>query len=637
MPQERRREEDGSAPFPDRGWVLAETGLSAASDPDMDRFARLVSSLLDAPIALVSLVTEDRQVFPGMIGLSEPWATLRATPLSHSLCQHVAADDQPLVLPDTRLDHRTCTNPAIDDLGVVAYAGMPLSDGNGRVLGTLCAIDTKARVWSRQQLRDLGDLAAACSADLRLRMASRSAQRARHSAEDAREAAGKAQALAIHSQILAERSAKREQALSEQARVALSRSELLLRAAEDLAGAASLIDVRRRVRDLVSGDLKPSYVGISLVEGQVLRRVGDPEVSYFVEDSHGVYTVQDGWPSARAAHERRMVLVPDRAALIEEYSAEAVVGFDSLGLATAVCVPLLGSRQVVGVMMLGWEMPYEIDTQERAVLTTIAGYAAQAVERALFVEERITVAHQLQEAMLTELPAHSGLELASLYRPAADNDMVGGDWYDAYHLPNTANGAEAPLAITVGDITGHDIHAATLMGQLRSMLRQADLDHPGQGPARAVEALEYACSALAVEASGSLVHAHLLPGPQGWSLNWTNAGHPPPLLAPHQGPVIRLELHDRLFFPGLESGTRTTHEHLLAPGSLLLLYTDGLVERRGHDIDTAIDHVAALLDALDHDSLPVLLKRLVERVAADRTDDDIVILAVRVPTTPPEQ
>lgn len=82
--------------------ALREVGLSAASDEGMERFARLVASVLGVPVALVSLVEADRQVFPGIIGLAEPWATSRQTPLSHSLCQRVAASGTPLVLPDVR-------------------------------------------------------------------------------------------------------------------------------------------------------------------------------------------------------------------------------------------------------------------------------------------------------------------------------------------------------------------------------------------------------------------------------------------------------------------------------------------------------------------------------------------------------
>ncbi|MET8253027.1 GAF domain-containing protein, partial [Micromonospora sp. NPDC005197] len=159
--------------------ALADTGLDAVPDEAFDRFARLVSDLLEVPVALVSLVSADRQFFPGAVGLPEPWSQRRQTPLSHSFCQHVVDIEVPMVLPDARLYPRVRDNLAIDDLGVVAYAGMPLTDLSGRVLGSLCAIDNKPRAWTAGQLRTLADLAAACSSELRLRIALDGAQEAR--------------------------------------------------------------------------------------------------------------------------------------------------------------------------------------------------------------------------------------------------------------------------------------------------------------------------------------------------------------------------------------------------------------------------------------------------------------------------
>ncbi|MFD0070128.1 protein serine phosphatase, partial [Streptomyces sp. NPDC127574] len=114
-------------------------------------------------------------------------------------------------------------------------------------------------------------------------------------------------------------------------------------------------------------------------------------------------------------------------------------------------------------------VPHEIDLVEQAVLASIAGYTARAVERALFVDNRINAARQMQQAMLADLPDLHGLELAALYRPAADTDLVGGDWYDAYLLPTADQGGEDStsadqLAVSVGDITGHDMTATTLLG-----------------------------------------------------------------------------------------------------------------------------------------------------------------------------
>jgi serine phosphatase RsbU (regulator of sigma subunit) len=289
---------------------------------------------------------------------------------------------------------------------------------------------------------------------------------------------------------------------------------------------------------------------------------------------------------------------------------------------------------------LGWDTPHQLDVTERAVLTAIAGYTARAIERALYLDQRVTVATQLQQAMLTDLPAAPGLQLGALYRPAAAGELVGGDWYDAYPLtaargpqPSGEAGLEPVLALTVGDITGHDLRAATIMGQVRSMLRQADLDHLDRGPAAAVTAVENACTVLGLDATGTLVHAHLSPAGGGaWHLSWTNAGHPPPLLLERPGGQPgRLALADPLLWPGLTGSPRTSQQLLLPPGATLLLYTDGLVERRDGDIDDAIDRAAAALSAAPADHpLTALLEQLAAEIADPSAADDMVLLAARI-------
>ncbi|MET7746682.1 SpoIIE family protein phosphatase [Streptomyces sp. NPDC005385] len=568
----------------------------------MDRFARLVAGVIGVPVALVALVESDRQVFPGMVGLEGDWAQARQTPLSHSLCRHVVADREPQVFADVRKDARTQDSLAIGDLGVIAYAGMPLVDADGVVLGSLCAIDTRPREWTPAELSLLEDLAAACSAELQLRIVSR------------------------------------------RYRTSLDRSQLLLRSADALADTTGLADVRQQVRDLLSSDLKPAYVGLVLVEGagrDRLRRIVDSTGYALMERTYETYRLQDAWPTARAVRENRTITVNDPAELRRDYAPEALDAFESLGLHSSVCVPLPGTVIPLGTLVLGWDGPHEIDIVEQAVLASLAGYTARAVERALFVDNRIDVAHQMQEAMLTALPAVTGLELTALYRPAAETDLVGGDWYDAYLLPTAAQGGEDSsvadrVAISVGDITGHDMQAATLMGQIRSMLRQADLDHAGHGPARAVSAMEHANTRLQINASGTLIHAHLRPHPQTengtWELTWTNAGHPPPLLVTPDGVVEHLDQHGILLYPGLGNGQpRTENQRLLAPGSLLLLYTDGLVEHIGTPVETLIDAAGRLL--AENRTLPLdeLAALLADQLAGPHATDDVALLALRIP------
>ncbi|MFI1151038.1 SpoIIE family protein phosphatase [Streptomyces sp. NPDC020817] len=586
----------------------------------MDRFARLVSRLLRVPVAFVSLVEEDRQILPGLYGLLQPWAAARALPPSHALCRSVVDSGQPLVVPDARTDERLRTSPAaVEDLGVVAYAGMPLTDADGIVLGALCAVDHEPRTWSDGELSDLEDLAAACSAELCLRILSAQSRSVQKVLETARAGADRARSDA--------------QRLERDAQAGLDHAELLLRASEELARTSGLEDVRRRLRDLFVGAGKPSYVGLLVAEKDELHWVPDPDIEHAVEREVLTMPVTAAFPSARAMRERRPVFVPDREALVADYGPEAVGFFDRMGFTTVLCLPLWGSRSVLGVLAVCWAKRHEVGVTERATLTAASGYIAQAVERALYLDERVSVARQLQEAMLTDLPLADPLEISALYQPAAVGDMIGGDWYDAYHLPPASAGGSRALMVTVGDITGHDMHAATIMGQIRSMLRQATLDHPPYSPATALTALDAACSILPVEASGTLVHARLAPaenGP-GWTLTWSNAGHPPPLLRTPDGRVTVLVEHDILLHRSLGPFLRTEARRDLPPGSTLLLYTDGLIERRGHDIDASIARLGALL-ARHGDRPPAeLLRRISSRPADDAPGDDVVVLALRAP------
>ena len=153
--------------------------LDTPAEEAFDRFTRLASRLLRVPVALVSLVDADRQFFKSAVGLPEPWATWRQTPLSHSFCRHVVAAGRPLVVEDARRHPLLHDNLAIRDLGVIAYAGVPLAVAGGGVLGSFCAIDTQPRAWSADELSILEDLTASVVAEIELRRAARRAERER--------------------------------------------------------------------------------------------------------------------------------------------------------------------------------------------------------------------------------------------------------------------------------------------------------------------------------------------------------------------------------------------------------------------------------------------------------------------------
>jgi GAF domain-containing protein len=153
--------------------VLAELAVNAESSAEaLDRIARMACRLLDVPVALVNLVGADRQRFVGCGG-PEPWASMGEMPLTGGFCPFALGTDEAYTLEDARLDPASAANPAVVQLGVVAYAGVPLRATGGEPIGTLCALDYKPRAWPPEDLALLADLASGVIAELQLLAATR--------------------------------------------------------------------------------------------------------------------------------------------------------------------------------------------------------------------------------------------------------------------------------------------------------------------------------------------------------------------------------------------------------------------------------------------------------------------------------
>ena len=297
-----------------------------------------------------------------------------------------------------------------------------------------------------------------------------------------------------------------------------------------------------------------------------------------------------------------------------------------------VAVPLPGGSGPIGAVVLGWPVPHAVEPADLLTIATIAGYAGQALDRARVLHHRISVARELQNAMLTTLPKIEGLPMAARYEPADARENVGGDWFDAAPLVDPLHPDVQILAVSVGDIIGHTLHAATIMGQVRSMLRQSAWDHPGGPPSVILGAFETANLGLGLTAAGTTVVTHLCrTRDDGWTMTWTNAGHPPPILLLPDGTAEVLSEHDALFGFALTSSLpRRDHQRDIAPGSTLFLYTDGLVERRDSDIDTGTDALLAVLDEVRDRTPQEIVDATVSRLAAD-SPDDVVAFAIRFP------
>jgi PAS domain S-box-containing protein len=155
---------------PDRLAAVRHTNLlDTPAEEAFDRVARMAARLLDVPIALVPLIEDDRQFFKACVGLPEPWASARQTPLSHSLCQHVLVARQPLAIGDTGRDPLARENPLVRELGLAAYLGVPLIDASGYALGSMCVADHRPRDWTPEQVAILTDLGGLVMTQIQLR------------------------------------------------------------------------------------------------------------------------------------------------------------------------------------------------------------------------------------------------------------------------------------------------------------------------------------------------------------------------------------------------------------------------------------------------------------------------------------
>ncbi len=143
--------------------------LDAETERAFDRLTELAAQALDAPVSLISLVSDDRQFFLSQCGLSGDAVRTRGSPLSHSFCKHVVWNCTPLVIADARANPLLADNPAVKELPVIAYAGVPIVDGNGYCLGSLCVVDRRPRRWQPEQINLLRSLARQAMTEIELR------------------------------------------------------------------------------------------------------------------------------------------------------------------------------------------------------------------------------------------------------------------------------------------------------------------------------------------------------------------------------------------------------------------------------------------------------------------------------------
>ncbi|MBG0850675.1 SpoIIE family protein phosphatase [Streptomyces spinoverrucosus] len=290
------------------------------------------------------------------------------------------------------------------------------------------------------------------------------------------------------------------------------------------------------------------------------------------------------------------------------------------GFAAWAYVPLIASGRPVGTCVLAYAEPHAFPADERAVLTSLGGLIALALERALLYDAKHQLAHGLQAALLPHsLPPLPGIDTAARYLAGTRGMDIGGDFYDVVPVEGLA-------AAVIGDVQGHNVTAAGLMGQIRTAVRAYTT--VGQSPAEVMSRTNRLLFDLGSELFASCLYLRLDPG-RGRAV-MARAGHPPPLLRRPDGRVRVLDLAGGPLLGIDGAATYPTTEVDLTPGSVLVLYTDGLVESPGVDIEEALVELGRRLAVAGDRPLDELADVLVgQEGGGEERIDDVALLLLR--------
>ena len=380
--------------------------------------------------------------------------------------------------------------------------------------------------------------------------------------------------------------------------------------------ALQLYDERGITRTVVAKHRDP---GLAPLTELVQRRLGT--------------AMSEGSPSRRLARgEPALLLSHIDSDMLQKFVPDDDVreALVALGMDSAVAVPLEGRRTRVGSMVLiNRAASHKLGDQELAIAVEVGRRAGIALETLdLYTRQRV-LAEELQRSMLTAPPSPEHAEIAVRYKPASQEAQVGGDWYDAYLQP------DGSIVLSIGDVVGHDYRAAAAMGQLRGLLRGIGYGRDC-GPSEMLRSLDAATEGLLPGVTATAVVARVArPDPDELSgavpVCWSNAGHPPPILLRADGePVLLTADHTDVILGVAPELPRAQAEVEMRPGDTLVLYSDGLVERRGRDYDEGIGLLREVL--LGNAELPLqdLCELLLDRLVPVEPDDDVALVALRL-------
>jgi anti-sigma regulatory factor (Ser/Thr protein kinase)/putative methionine-R-sulfoxide reductase with GAF domain len=296
------------------------------------------------------------------------------------------------------------------------------------------------------------------------------------------------------------------------------------------------------------------------------------------------------------------------------------------GIRSLLGVPLIVEGDLIGVLHVGSLTPRMFNQRDLAVLDLAAARAAPGIERARLyseLEQEREVAVTLQRSLLPgRLPEVIGVETAARYLPA--RAAVGGDWYDVLELPHGL------IGVAIGDVVGHGLRAAALMGRMRTALHAYALE--GASPGRTLERVDRFVQSTGDDAMATAAYAVLDPGTG--RLRFATAGHLPPLLISNLQ-ATTLEITPAAPLGAFAYSTYPEHEVALEPGAILMLFTDGLVERRDEPVTRGIDELVRVVRGAGS-AEQACASAMAALVPSERLDDDVAVVALRNQPVPSE-
>ena len=296
---------------------------------------------------------------------------------------------------------------------------------------------------------------------------------------------------------------------------------------------------------------------------------------------------------------------------------------------TAVVLPMRGRGRTLGLLTLYFTAGRTVEDEDLATAQDVADRAGLALDNTRLYNAQIQLAEGLQRSLLTEprQPEHG--EIAVRYLPAAEAARVGGDWYDAFLQP------DGSTMLVIGDVVGHDTEAAAAMGQLRGLLRGI-ATYSDAGPAEVLRGLDASMTTLQTRTLATAAVARFEQTPDELArgitrMRWANAGHLPPLVVNPDGSVAELAAWKGDLLLGVDpEAQRRESVVTLDRGATVLLYTDGLIERRDADLDAGLVRLRDTLIELADRPLEELLDEVLERLVHGRPEDDVALVAVRL-------